>query len=107
MDKRIRTRTRWRVPAGANGYPPADCGYPRRSSQLSTAVTEDRVAGADLPSHQNEWLLLSLVLVAHLHVVSGLSRADSNITLVTLKSILHSFDKQRNTQTLASFPIDV
>ncbi|POW10495.1 hypothetical protein PSHT_08759 [Puccinia striiformis] len=60
------------------------------------------VLGADLPSHRNEWLLLSLVLVAHLHVVSGLSRADSNITLVTLKSILHSFDKQRNTQTLAS-----
>ncbi|POW01152.1 hypothetical protein PSTT_12679, partial [Puccinia striiformis] len=43
----------------------------------------------------------------HLHVVSGLSRADSNITLVTLKSILHSFDNQRNTQTLASFPLDV
>ncbi|KNZ53862.1 uncharacterized protein VP01_3116g2 [Puccinia sorghi] len=43
----------------------------------------------DPSTHSNDWLLLCLVLVDHLHVVSGLSQAKSNKTLISLKSILH------------------
>ncbi|PLW35056.1 hypothetical protein PCASD_16163 [Puccinia coronata f. sp. avenae] len=67
-------------------------------------LTETRPSGS---SHANEWLHLSLVLAAHLHVVCGLSRADSNTALATLKSILQSFNNKQTTNALATFPVDV
>jgi hypothetical protein len=61
---------------------------------------------------ENEWILqLSIVLVAHLHIVLGLSQTKSNTTLVALKSILHSFKNQNTSEihqkALSNFPIDI
>ncbi|KAH9822269.1 hypothetical protein DFH28DRAFT_448382 [Melampsora americana] len=72
----------------------------------SPVIKQDNKTDPD-SSHSDEWQLLSLVLVAHLHIICGLSRSDSNTTLVSLKSILGSFDNTMKNETLLTFPIDV
>ncbi|KAI7957548.1 hypothetical protein MJO28_004643 [Puccinia striiformis f. sp. tritici] len=67
-----------------------------------------RVAHQDLDDTFN-WTFLSLVLVAYLHIIAGLSIKEANTTLVTIKMILEGFKVNPDymQKRKIKFPIDI
>ncbi|KNZ48657.1 uncharacterized protein VP01_5506g1 [Puccinia sorghi] len=79
------------------------------SKNPSEVKQESSMTGPGMPDNTCNWTFLSLVLVAYLHVIAGLSIKEANTTLVTIKMILEGFNIDPNTiqQRKIKFPMDI